>query len=179
MSQQTSLTPPSKEILTKVTLLERIYHYRSILEATISSLSESQLSAPGPESWAIKDHLVHIAVWEQGVVTLLQKGDRFAAMGVADAFRQGKSETEINDLIYRQHKDQPVQEIRRIFQASHAQMLKVLDKLSDADLNRPYSDYVPAGDPNRLDPVMYWIIGNTYAHFDEHTAYIRNLLEGP
>lgn len=177
MNQEVSLNPPSKEILNKQTLLERTQHYRAILEETIQDLDEETLSLPGPESWSIKDHLAHLAVWEQGMVELLNKRPRFAAMGVEQAFQQGKSETEINDLVFRQNKSLTVQETLQKFEQVHSEMLQLLDNLSDEELHKPYSNFVPGGDEQRTDPVIYWVIGNTYAHFDEHTAYIRRLLE--
>jgi hypothetical protein len=94
-------------------------------------------------------------------------------MGVEQAFIQGKSENEINDLIFRQNKELSVQETLVKFQQVHSEMLRLLETLSDKDLHRAYSDYVPGGDVSRKDPVILWVIGNTYAHFDEHTAYIR------
>ena len=177
MSQQTSLKPPSREVLSKAALLERIDHYRLILEGTIRGLDVEQLSRPGPEGWSVKDHLAHLAVWMHGMVELLNRRSRFAAMGVEQAFNQGKSESEVNDLIFRQNKDLSVQETRQKFEQAYAEMLQMLETLSDADLHKPYSDYVAGGDANRQDPVILWVIGNTYAHFDEHQAYIKRLLE--
>jgi len=177
MSNQSQSNRPEKEILSKTALLERIQHYRAILEETVRELDEEKLSQPGPEAWAVKDHLAHVATWEKGMVELLHKRPRFAAMGVEEAFMQGRSEDEINDLIFHQNKELSVQETLRKFNQAHSEMLKLLEKFSDSDLNRPYSDYVPGGDAKRKDPVIFWVIGNTYAHFDEHTAYIRRLLE--
>ena len=177
MSDQANSTYPKKRGLSKTTLLERIDRYRLMLEDTIRSFDEEQLSQPGPEGWSIKDHLAHLAVWETGVVELLRKRPRFAAMGVEQAFIKGKSENDINDLIFRQNKELTVQEALEKFKQAHAEMLKLLASMSDTDLHRPYSDFVAGGDVNRKDPVILWVIGNTYAHFDEHTAYIRRLLE--
>lgn len=177
MNDQTQSEPPKNEILGKTTLLERIQHYRAILEETVRELDDERLCRPGLEDWSIKDHLAHLSTWEKGMVELLQKRPRFAAMGVEEAFIQGRSEDEINDLIFRQNKELSVQETLRKFNQVHSEMLQLLEKLSDSELNRPYSDYVPGGDAKRKDPVIFWVIGNTYAHFDEHTAYIRGLLE--
>ena len=58
------------------------------------------------------------------------------------------------------------------FQSAHQQMLQALDTLNDQDLYRPYSSYVPDGSSRRSEPVINWIIGNTYEHF-EHQNYIR------
>lgn len=177
MNKKKTVEIPEKQVLSKAALLERIRHYRAALDETIAGLDERQLTQPGPEAWAVKDHLAHLATWEQGVVDLLKRKPRFAAMGVEQAFQEGKSETEINDLIFRQNRDLTVGEVLAKFEQVHAAMMGILENLSEADLHRSYSDFVPGGDEQRTDPVIYWVIGNTYAHFDEHTAYIRRLLE--
>lgn len=177
MNEQTSQAPSDRQVLSKQTLLERIQHYRSVLDETIRGLDENQLSQPGPELWSIKDHLAHLAVWEQGMLALLKGQPRFAAMGVEQAFKDGRSETEINDLIFRHNQDLPVQQVLEKYGQVHAEMMALLEQLSEPDLHRPYATFVPGGDEQREDPVILWVIGNTYAHFDEHTAYIRRLLE--
>jgi len=63
------------------------------------------------------------------------------------------------------------------FQTVHNQMLQTLGRLADEDLFKPYSHYLPEGSEGRQDPVINWIVGNTYEHFDEHHGYIRTLLK--
>ena len=164
--------PPSKE-----ELLKRIRRSRSALEETIAGLSEEQLARPGPEGWSIKDHLAHMAIWELGIVALLRRQPRFEAMGGAVAVAQGKSEDEVNDRIYRQHDGLSVPAVLEEFRTAHNQMLQILDELAEEDLFRPYADYVTGGQVDRQDPVFWWIVGNTYEHFDEHHNYIQALLE--
>jgi hypothetical protein len=50
-----------------------------------------------------------------------------------------------------------------------------LGKLSDADLQKPYSHYQPA-DPDEKRPVVGWVAGNTYEHYAEHIDWINQLL---
>jgi hypothetical protein len=162
----------------KSELLERIHISRSALEETLGSLSEEQLTRHGPEGWSIKDHLAHIAVWELGIVELLNRRPRFEAMGVEEAISGGKDQDEINDLIYRRHAGLSLGEVLEMFQSSHRQMLKTLNTLSDDDLYKPYSSYVPDGNDDRHEPVIGWIVGNTFGHFDEHHEYIKDLIGG-
>ena len=160
-----------------VELLERIERSRSELEGTLSSLSEEQMTKPGPSGWSIKDHLAHLAVWELGIAALLSRRPRFAAMQVEEAVAQGKSEEEINDLIYRRHAGLTVAEARQVFEGAHRQLLEALQALGDEDLFKPYSAYLPEGSDPRQDPVINWIVGNTFGHFDEHHGYIQAILK--
>lgn len=162
----------------KAELLERIQRSRSALEERLNSLDEGQLITPGPSGWSIKDHLAHLATWELGIAELLRRRPRFAAMQVEEAVSQGKSEAEINDLIYRRHAGLPLSQVMEAFHDAHRQLLQSLEPLSDEDLIKPYQSYAPEGKDDRQDPVIYWIMGNTYDHFDEHHGYIRALLKG-
>lgn len=176
MSTQPAGTPEEQDPANKAELLERMQRSRSALEKTLSGLSEEQLTRPGPEGWSIKDHLAHLTAWELGIVELLNHRPRFAAMQVEDAVQQGKSEDEVNDLIYRRQAVLPLAQVMDEFQSTHRRMLQVLDILGDADLFKPYSSYLPGGSPERPDPVVNWINGNTWAHYDEHNRYIQALL---
>jgi len=158
----------------KAELLERIHSSYAALLEILQPLSESQISRPAPSGWAIKDHLAHLAAWELGIAALLQHHPRYAAMQVEEAMEQDKSTDELNDLIYQQNAGLSPAEAREKFEAAHGQMLQVLESLSDDDLFRPYADYLPEGGQGFQDPVLNWIVGNTYEHFDEHKAYIRD-----
>jgi hypothetical protein len=160
----------------KSELMERIQTSRAELEAVLQPLSEAQLIKPGPSGWSIKDHLAHLAIWELGIAELLRRRNRFAAMQVEEAVKEGKSEDEINAIIYRNHAHLLLAEVMDLFNQAHQKLVEALRDLSFEDLLKPYADYVPEGD-ERQDPVAYWIRGNTYGHFDEHHGYIQDLLK--
>jgi uncharacterized protein (TIGR03083 family) len=160
----------------KAELLERMRTAYEDLGDTLRPLSNEQLSRPGPEGWAVKDHLAHLAAWELGVAELLQRRSRFAAMLIEEAMEQGKDIDEINDLIYRQNTGLSPSEALEKFHAAHRQMLQALDVLSDEDLYRPYASYVPEGSQGPQDPVLRWIASNTFEHFEEHNGWIGELL---
>lgn len=168
---------PSQPKHSKAELLDRIRASYSALKETFQPLSDDQLSRPAPSGWAIKDHLAHLAAWELGITALLQHRPRFAAMQVEDAMEQGKSTDELNDLIYQQNVGLSATEAKQRFEAAHEQMLQALAALSDDDLYRPYADYLPEGSQGSQEPVLNWIVGNTFGHFDEHQEYIRTFFE--
>jgi len=62
-----------------------------------------------------------------------------------------------------------------LFRSAHRRMMETLEGLSDADLYRPYASYVLDREDVRQEPVIYWILGNTSEHFEEHRAYIQAL----
>jgi lactoylglutathione lyase len=162
---------------TKEDLLARIHSSRRSLEKSIQALGEEQLSRRGPFGWSVKDHLAHLATWELGIVELLQKRPRFAAMGVEEAVSEGKTEDEINELIYRRRAHRTAAEVLVDFEEVHARLLQVLERMDEEALFRPYASYLPEGATGSQLPVIHWIAGNTYEHFDEHHGYIGALLE--
>jgi uncharacterized damage-inducible protein DinB len=61
MSDQSDLTKPK--------ILELIQTERANLEATLSQLSQEQMTRPGVEDgWTVKDTLAHLSVWETRMV---------------------------------------------------------------------------------------------------------------
>jgi hypothetical protein len=163
---------------TKSELLARMAEARTALEQILSRLSEVQLTARDAQSgWAIKDHLAHLAAWELGIAALLQHRPRWEAMGLDKVTVASHETDELNEIIYRQNEDRSLAEVRAYFHEAHQQMLTTLASLSDADLLKTYSYYQPdePGDDSG-DPILNWIMGNTYEHYAEHQAWIEALL---
>lgn len=165
------------ERINKAELLARIRSSRLALEDELSALSQDQLTIPASSGWSIKDHLAHLATWEFGIAELLRGRPRFVAMQVEEIVSQGKSEDEVNEQIYQRHAGLSLSEVMDKFKAAHRQLLKTLEALDDGDLYKPYASFVPGGGDSRKDPVINWVIGNTYEHFDEHRGYIHAVLQ--
>ena len=162
---------------TKAELMARIHRARSALEAAIAGASEAHLTAPGdPGGWSVKDHLAHLAIWEQSLLALLEGRSRSATIGIDAVTYETTDIDGLNALLYEHHRDRPLAEVLDLFHRSHDQVLAALAPLTDVDLLRPYSHYQPDETPFNPDPVVGWIAGNTFEHFEEHLAAIRSLL---
>ncbi len=154
---------------------------REALEKTFQGLSDPQLTTPGAEGWSIKDHLMHIAVWEQGIVALLNKQSRYGAMGLSrEEWRMEYPDFDkkTNALIHERTKSRSLAEVRAAFRDSHQQMLDVLARLTEDDLLKPYSHYAPEEAPSDdKRPVFAWIAGNTFGHYAEHREWIQAIID--
>jgi hypothetical protein len=160
----------------KAELLRRIYAGYSQLEEVLQAIAADEMSWPGPEGWAIKDHMVHLGVWERGIAELLNRRDRYAGMGIPDPTDKGVDEDAINDLIYRQHADLTPLEAREVLNAAHTQLLQAVEALSEAELQQPYGAFLPADQqPGPQNPVWHWIAGNTFGHYELHLGWIQSL----
>ena len=131
-----------------------------------------QLIVPIDGSWSVQDLLAHIAAWEQ-VTIHFHVGDR--------SFEQVTQLTnvpyattpvdQINEAFYERDRDLSLAQVLQSFRTSHQELLAMLDHMSEADLFKPYT---PAGRSG--GPLIEWIIGDSYDHYDEHRATMQRLL---
>jgi hypothetical protein len=160
--------------LTKVDLIAKIETAWTQMNDALEQLSEAQLLQLDPTTgWSVKDHLIHLALWEQGIVALLQRQPRWAAMGVDEAAVAATDMDGLNDILVAQNKQRPLAEVLAAFRQAHQQMLAVLTDMSEADLYRSHADYIPGG---REDPIIGWVMGNTFEHYEEHQAWIEAMM---
>jgi DinB superfamily len=130
------------------------------------------LTKVGPDGWTVKAHLAHVGAWERSLLALVQGEDRSVAMGLSET---AEGTDAINEEIRKLHEKDTPEEALAYFRDSHAQMVAALGKLSDADLQKPYSHFQPS-DPDEHRPAIAWVAGNTYEHYAEHIAWINHLI---
>ncbi|MEO8743951.1 MAG: ClbS/DfsB family four-helix bundle protein [Candidatus Dormiibacterota bacterium] len=151
--------------------MDRIESSWSELVDAVDGLGPGGLSLTGSDGWAVKDHLAHVAAWEHSLLALIEGRDRLAAMGV----REPSEDTdEINSGIWKLHQAETPEQAMKYFRDAHALVVAALGRLSDADLQLPYSHY-QAGDPDENQPVAHWVAGDTYEHYPKHTEWIQAL----
>ena len=164
------------EQISKTELMDRIAASYEAVEQLLAGLDGLQINHPGPEGWAVKDHLFHLAAWERGIAWLLGRRSRTEGMGVTPEEWQAHTMDEVNDLVHQRSRERDAAEALAVFREAHQAMLDALAPLEDADLQRPYSDFDPAATRYADRPIVGWIIGDTYEHYEEHLGYIRSLL---
>lgn len=163
--------------ITKAELLERIEPAWDELIGLVSKLDEPVMTRIDPKSgWAVVDHLNHLAAWVRGIGYLLSGRSRVEGMGInADQWRELNLD-EINHVIQRRGRRRTTAEAVENLRTAHAEFLEALAALSDEDLMKDYSEFDTAAD-HAGQPVVAWIIGNTFEHYKEHTGYIRRETE--
>ncbi len=162
--------------MNKAELLAKTQVSWDVLNAYVATLSEKQLTRlMDAAGWTVKDHLMHSAVWEDGIRALLNKQDRAAQMGVdAETWKRWDFE-EINGVIQQQHKDKSWTEIEQKRQASHQRFIEQIEAMSDADLARPVKDFQVNSTSNT--PVIEVVEGDAFAHYDSHLPWIKAIAE--
>ena len=83
----------------------------------------------------------------------------------------------INEIVYEREKDRSAPDVLADYRQAHQELLAALAGLTEADLLKTYSYYQPdePGEDSGA-PIVRWIAGNTYEHYDEHRAWIEALV---
>jgi len=147
----------------------------SELNQLVESLGPIGLTTTGPDGWAVKDHLVHVAAWEHSLIALLDGSDRRSAMGVGPEVSETDS---INAAVWSLHREETPEQALAYFHQTHALLMKLFGGMSDADLKLPYNHYQrnEPRDPSDDRPALDWVAGNTYEHYAEHIGWINQLI---
>src|SRR5207245_4626456 len=99
------------------------------LNARIDSVGPHGLTMTGPDGWAVKDHVVHIAAWELSLLGLVEGADRRSAMGVPGADEETDA---INAAGRALHSGKTPEQALAFFRETHAALMRQLGMLSDA-----------------------------------------------
>ena len=152
----------------------RIREKRQELVDLVATIEPAQLEAPGPDGgWAIKDHLVHIAAWEQWLLALFERRNLLEAMGAGAA---GRNVDEINAVVYEKHRNDSVKNALAYFSDSHHELMRVLDRQTTEDFEQPYHVFFPPAQGEAASqPVLDAVAANTYDHYAEHIAWIKEM----
>lgn len=159
----------------KAELLDRLDRSWTALRETISNLSPGQLTSPTDNGgWTAKDHLAHLTAWERSMVFLLRHRPRHEGLGVDESLYLDGGEDEINAAIQQATKELPLDQVLAALEATHLELLALIQDLPEEKLRQTYSDFLP--DEPGIDsgePILWRISGNSDTHFDLHRAYIE------
>ena len=134
-----------------------LQHYRQMREellATIDGLGDELLTEPSLDGWSVKDHLAHLALWDD-----LRAGEvaRISA-GHDSAWRMTDEQGEdYNALAYALRRDLSLEQVRWELATSHQ---RLLDALASAT-------------PRGLDGSRYGEAGLRSEHEAAHIGWIR------
>jgi len=165
-----------QQYTTKAQLLPEIERTWNALNVALDRLSQAQLTTiRDAEGWSAKDHLIHLAAWESSAVYFLQGKPRHEGIGVDRALYDEGDDTAINAAVYQKHKDLPLADALARLRAVHQELMNLLQPLSDADLQKPYTYYLPE-EPDDERMAINVIYGNSAHHFAEHLGWIEELV---
>ena len=115
-------------------------------------------------------------MWELSTAALLCHESLFAVMGVQPGDSEPTSDDELNAKIFAQNKHRSAEDALNLFHSAHMELLNELAKLSDADLMKPFLHFQPNEKyADAKNPVINWIVDNTYGHYEKHIQWIGEL----
>jgi hypothetical protein len=119
----------------KTDLLAAIEKERGALETYLETLTPEQMTEPGlMGEWSAKDILAHLVEWEQMVLSWHAAGLRGETPDLpAPGFKWSQTPA-LNQQIFEKHKDRSLDDVMVQFQASHQEILGVIQGLSNEEL---------------------------------------------
>jgi hypothetical protein len=157
----------------KAELMERIQREWTLLQQAIGSVTEPQMNKPDAGGWSIKDNLAHLSAWEEFMrLYHLQNIPPHLALQINEDMFKTLDEDALNAVLFERNRDRTVADVLADLQRSHTQVLAELDQWLYEDLIQPHYP-----DDPEARPLINWVIGNTYAHYQEHRLNIEKLAE--
>jgi hypothetical protein len=146
------------------------------LHSFLAAVTPSQASKRDQAGWSVKDHVAHLAVWEDSVAILFRGGRRHEALGIEEPLLTAGSFDEMNEVIKLRFDGITLQEAIRLLEGADGQLMGYLRTLRDADLNSKVREFFPQAprDDDRSLASLIW--DNTGGHFTEHLEWMRDLV---
>ncbi|HKZ54215.1 MAG TPA: ClbS/DfsB family four-helix bundle protein [Anaerolineales bacterium] len=166
---------PDPTIYTKSELLLKVETSWTALHALLTRLTDDPVTTLHDENgWTVKDHLTHLAVWEDSVAALFQGKPRYLALGIDESMYAKGDFDAMNARIRELYEDIPLASALTKLRSSHRTLMAFVEGLSDADLDREVAHLFPhaPGDERRVTDIIF---DNTARHFEEHRAWIEAL----
>lgn len=160
---------------TKAELIAAIADSRRHLDKLVQRLSAFELTGVRDAArWCVIDHITHLTAWEQSMVALAAGRPRHEGLGVSEEVYLAHDEEAINAAIQQAAAGQSLGEALAAYRQTQEATDAILERITDEDLLRPYSYFLP-DEPGDDDgsPIVWRIVGNTCEHIDEHIAWIE------
>ena len=135
-------------------LLRHYRRMRAELLAAIAGLGDELLAEPSLDGWSVKDHLTHLALWDEIRASEVVR----ISAGYESAWRTTDEQGEAyNALGHALRRDLALDQVRWELATAHRRLL----------------DAIAAATPRGLDPSRYGEAGLRSEHEAAHTGWIR------
>ena len=164
----------SKNELSRQNLLRQLELSWNELQTYLGSLTEEQLTRPTDAAgWTAKDHIMHLAMWENAGLALLEGKSKREAMNITPEI-WAQDDDPINAVVQERYRQMPLDEVMRTLRQNRENMLKKLDMMTEEDLLLPYRHFQPDSTDER--PIIRWVISDTIDHYRDHMPWIAAIV---
>jgi hypothetical protein len=154
--------------MTKEELIDKIEQSHSEWEAVLTEVGEDRMTEPGVmDDWSVKDIIAHLSSWQQRVL------DRMDADGTGKPLEVlGQTVDEINVAFYARNRELPLKDVLAQARDTYDRFMERVRGLSQEQIFEP-GHFTFTKD----NPLYDWIAGDTFEHYDEHSASVRAWLK--
>ena len=161
----------------KFELISRINAAWDELVTFLADLTEQQMmDLCDEQGWNIRDHITHLAAWEETIGMLVQGKARFEFLGVDSAELSIKPIDEINAIIREHWKNLPIAAAIEMYRGCHEGLITSLQTLTDADLDQPAGQFFAQLPPDDMRRVVEIINDNADKHIAEHLPWMKSIV---
>ena len=147
------------------------------IESYLAGLTEKQMmDLCDDQGWNVRDHVTHLAAWEEAIVMLIQGKPRFQFLGVDSTQLSMKPIDELNAIIREHWKNPSVTAAIEAYRRIHQELMASLQTLTDADLSQPGGMFFKQIPPDEERRVVDIIQDNTDRHIAEHLPWIKTIV---
>jgi hypothetical protein len=164
-------------ISTLTELMDAIQSARAELESFLAGLHERDASMKDANGWTVRDHVTHIAVWEDSVAVLFRGGKRHEALGIDERLYAEASFDDMNDVIKRAQEHLTLAQAVAVMHRVHEALMDDVRRLSDAELGTTVRYRFPNAPQSDKRRVIDFFLENTAAHYEEHLPWMRELVK--
>ena len=150
---------------TAATALARFDHAWATLDKTVQGLSERELTEiRDPAGWSAKDHLMHVATWEQALLAKLDGRARHQALGLDASTDASEDWDALNASIFAATRDRSLRDVLEAVRSTHTTTRAQIAALADGRAAPPAADAFLSDVPGYAD------------HYEQHDGWIRELV---
>lgn len=138
----------------KEDLLRRYRESRDMLLEAIEGLSDEEMSDPSIDGWAVKDHLAHLALWDDMRASEVER----ISEGHESAWRMTEQQDDaLNELGYQVRRSMTAPQARWEFEVARQRLIDAITNCA----------------PRALDASLYGAAGLKSEHADQHAQWLK------
>jgi len=157
----------------KAELIARIVSRWDELQQLLAALKPAEWEQVLGDGWRVRDHVAHLTAWERSLLALIRGESRPAVFGLTQAEEDSLGIDGVNARIVANAAGLPTAAVREESGVTHADVVALIETMSDEDLGKAYSHYQPDDVPYNAAAVLGWVNGDTWEHYEEHIGWLR------
>lgn len=151
-------------------LLERIHGEHGSLRASLEAVPDGRRDEAGVwgDDWTVTDLVAHLAAWHRLLLGWFREGERGGIPEMPASGYKWNETPRLNRAIRERNAGRPYAEVLAEFEDSHAEVVRLVERLSEAELLEP--GHFPWARTNAL---ATYVGANTDSHYRFATKVLR------